>query len=79
MILKRFKAAPLSSSFFFVAILGFVLSGLYYHFNKLSADFAIAFMILFVIMFIASLISMAKAPIETLTTLDAKGRVRVKE
>ena len=78
MILKRFKAAPLSSSFFFVAILGFILSGLYYQFDKLSADFAVSFMILFGVMFIASLISMAKAPIETLT-LETKGRIRVKE
>lgn len=78
MILKRFRAAPLSSSFFFAAILGFVLSGLYYQFGKLSADFAISFMILFGVMFVASMISMTKAPIETLT-IEKKGRVRVKE
>ena len=55
-----FKVAPLSSSFMMVSILGFVFSAF------LIDNFptwAFTFMILFVIMFISSLISMGHAPV----------------
>lgn len=69
-MLQRFHAAPLSSSFFFAAILGLLLSALYFHFGKLNPDFAVAFMLVFGIMFVASIISMERAPVEDLLQLD---------
>ncbi len=64
---KRFRAAPLSNSFFFTALMGFILTAIYYQFGGLNKDFAFTFMLLFGIMFVASLISMSKAPIENFT------------
>ena len=58
---KGWKAAPLKGSFMMFSILGFIISTyLVYTRNK---SYGLAFMIIFVLMFIASLISMTKAPI----------------
>jgi hypothetical protein len=61
-IWKGWHAVPLKSSFMFTAILGFFVSA-YWVFPQ-SYNFGIAFMLIFVMMFIASLISMTKAPIK---------------
>jgi hypothetical protein len=67
-MLKHFKAAPLPSSFMFIAILGFLISAIY--FNRLGASWSIAFLIVFVVMFIASFISTVKAPIDAEIAMD---------
>lgn len=59
--LSGWKPAPLPSSFMLTAILGLVFT--MYIILPISTDFAIAFMIIFSAMFIASLISMSKAPV----------------
>ncbi|HLC47040.1 MAG TPA: hypothetical protein VJI75_04875 [Candidatus Nanoarchaeia archaeon] len=67
-LLKRFKAAPLSSSFFLASILGVLLSLVYW--DKITPTWAFTFLLLFGAMFVASLISMTKAPIEDQIELD---------
>ena len=73
-MLEHFRAAPLSNSFFFMAILGLLLSALYYHFGTLSSSFAFSFMLVFGIMFVASIISMERAPVEELTLTQLRRR-----
>ncbi|MFC1686917.1 hypothetical protein ACFL0E_01000 [Nanoarchaeota archaeon] len=58
----RWSAVPLKGSFMVMSILGFLLS--YYYVYPLSVSFGAACMIIFVIMFVAALISMTKAPIK---------------
>ncbi|MDP3990096.1 MAG: hypothetical protein Q8Q01_02730 [archaeon] len=59
--LSGWKPAPLPSSFMLTSILGLIFT--MYIIIPLSADFAIAFLIIFSAMFVASLISMTKAPL----------------
>ncbi|MFC1734206.1 hypothetical protein ACFL6I_28210 [candidate division KSB1 bacterium] len=66
--LKRFKAAPLPSSFFLTAILGLLITA--YYWGKIGDDWAFTFILVFVMMFIASMISMSKAPVEAQLELD---------
>ncbi|MBU0460570.1 MAG: hypothetical protein KKH52_04680 [Nanoarchaeota archaeon] len=56
----KWKAAPLKGSFMVTAILGFLISA--YWVYPQSQRYAIAFMLVFAAMFVASLISMTKAP-----------------
>ncbi len=58
---QGWKPAPLKGSFMILAIIGFIISA-YLVYTK-SQDYGIAFMIVFALMFIASLISMTKAPV----------------
>lgn len=60
----RWRAVPLKGSFMVMAILGFFLS--YFYVYPVSFSFGLVCMFIFVIMFIASLISMTKAPGKTL-------------
>ncbi|MBN1544757.1 hypothetical protein JW898_04835 [Candidatus Woesearchaeota archaeon] len=57
-----FKVAPLKSSFALAAILGFVLTIIYT--DRIGEDWAFALGFVFALMFVASMISMKKAPIE---------------
>ncbi len=57
----RWHAAPLKGSFMVTAMLGFLISA-YYVFPQ-SFNLGIAFMLIFAAMFVASLISMTKAPV----------------
>ena len=57
----KWHAVPLKGSFMVIAILGFLISA-YIIFPK-SRNFGAASMLVFVLMFIASLISMTKAPV----------------
>lgn len=57
----RWQAAPLKGSFMATAMLGFFIS--VYYVYPLHPGFGFTFMIVFVAMFIATLISMTKAPI----------------
>jgi len=56
------QAVPLKGSFMIFAILGFLITA--YLVYPISSDFGIALMLVFTAMFIASLVSMTKAPIK---------------
>jgi len=58
---SKWHAVPLKGSFMVTAILGFLIS--YYYVYPVSFNFGLACLIIFAIMFIASLVSMAKAPL----------------
>ncbi|MGB9748407.1 MAG: hypothetical protein ACP5OZ_00320 [Candidatus Woesearchaeota archaeon] len=58
----EFKIAPLKASFMAASILGMIISAIFIIPDY--PDWGMAFLILFAIMFISSLISMAYAPIE---------------
>ena len=55
------KYAPLSGGFMIASIVGFLVSSIYIADFSINWGFALA--VVFVIMFIASLISMVKAPV----------------
>jgi len=57
----KWHAAPLKGSFMVTSILGFLIS-VYWVYPQ-SFNFGVAFMFIFAAMFIASLISMTKAPV----------------
>ena len=58
---KKWHAVPLKGSFMATAILGFLISAYWVYPQSLS--YGVTFMIIFGAMFIASLISMTKAPV----------------
>ena len=55
------KYAPLSGGFMIASIVGFFVSAIYI--SDLSFNWGFALAVIFVIMFIASIISMTKAPV----------------
>ncbi len=57
----RWHAVPLKSSFMVTAMLGFLISAYWVYPQNMT--WGIAFLIVFAVMFVASLISMSKAPI----------------
>ncbi|PIN86529.1 hypothetical protein COV19_04525 [Candidatus Woesearchaeota archaeon CG10_big_fil_rev_8_21_14_0_10_44_13] len=67
-LLKRFKAAPLPSSFFLTSILGLLITAFYW--GKIGDDWAFTFIVVFGLMFIALMISMSKAPADSQIKLD---------
>lgn len=58
---RKVKIAPLSGSFMATAVVGFAVSLIFVY--KISMAWGMALMIFFVIMFIASIISMTYAPL----------------
>jgi len=58
---KSWHPTPLKGSFMLISMLGILVS--YYIVYPKSFNFGASFMIIFILMFIASLISMTKAPI----------------
>lgn len=58
-VISKWHAVPLKGSFMVLSILGFLISA-YLISNK---DYRITFMIVFGVMFVASLVSMTKAPV----------------
>ena len=56
---RKWHAVPLKGSFMVLSIIGFLITA----YLVPSGDYKIAFMIVFVAMFVASLVSMTKAPI----------------
>ena len=60
----RWHAVPLSGSFMVTSILGFIISGYWVYPQSLRYGFS--FMLIFALMFVASLVSMTKAPIKWL-------------
>ena len=71
---KGWKPAPLPASFMLTAIIGFFVSALWVF--PQSLNWGITFLIFFTIMFIASVISMAKAPAQAEWALDQKYKKR---
>ena len=63
------RVVPLSGSFMLTAILGFLISVIWVYPNAPSWGFA--FMIVFVIMFVASVISTTYGPVEAEIKMDA--------
>ena len=57
---QKWSAAPLKGSFMATAMLGFLISA--YWVYPQSFNYGITFMLVFTLMFIASFISMTKAP-----------------
>lgn len=64
-----FKVAPLHSSMMLVSMAGFIISSFFLT-HPVFMSWAWAFMIVFVIIFIATMISMSKAPIGKPDHLD---------
>lgn len=60
---KKWHAAPLKASFMAASLLGFFIT-IYYLFDLMGQTWGLTFLIFFVLMFIASMVSMTKAPIE---------------
>jgi formate hydrogenlyase subunit 3/multisubunit Na+/H+ antiporter MnhD subunit len=56
----KIKYAPLDSTFMLVSIIGFFVS-VFYVYQYLSASWGFTFTLFFVMMFIASIVSMTKA------------------
>ena len=59
---RQWRASPLKGSFMVISILGFLITT-YLIYNPDTPSYGVTFMIVFAAMFIASLISMTKAPI----------------
>lgn len=66
------ETVPLKGSFMVTSIVGFIISWMYV--LPRNKSWGVTFIIFFVIMFIASLISMTTAPIEAEESLDHKYR-----
>ncbi|MBW2964306.1 hypothetical protein KY363_02500 [Candidatus Woesearchaeota archaeon] len=60
-----FKAAPLKSSFMLAAILGLIITTIYTYSGRISTDWGTALGVVFACMFVASMIAMRKAPIDS--------------
>lgn len=58
---RKWHASPLKNSFMAFSMLGILIS--VYYIYPLSQNFGLAFLLVFLAMFIASLISMTKAPV----------------
>ena len=58
---ETFRAAPLSNTFMITSILGFLLTVIYY--DNIGPTWGFTFALIFIVMFIASLISMTYGPI----------------
>ncbi len=56
-----FKEAPLSSTYMLVSLIGFIMSAILL---DVLPSWAFAFMIVFIVMFISSIISMSNVPYE---------------
>ena len=57
----KWHAVPLKGSFMVTAILGFLIS--YFYVYPVSYSFGLVCMFFFILMFVASLVSMTKAPL----------------
>ena len=72
-LFSRFQAAPMSSSFFLTSILG-ILIILFYWGRINSPTWSFTFLVLFIAMFMSSMISMNKAPIDAEIEVDHHAR-----
>lgn len=67
-VLKRFRAAPLSSGLLLFAILGWMITAIY--FDKFGSSFSVSFLLVFTLIFVSCMISMTRAPVEGLIDAD---------
>ncbi len=58
------KIAPLSSSFMLFSMLGFMITIIYTAYGRINETWGFTFGFVFSIMFVASMISMTKAPLD---------------
>ncbi|NQU79574.1 hypothetical protein HQ545_07430 [Candidatus Woesearchaeota archaeon] len=58
------KVAPLKSSFMLTSMIGFLITVIYTASGRLNSDWGVALGFVFALMFVASIISMTRAPIE---------------
>lgn len=65
-----FRAAPLSSSFFAFALLGFTFSAVLWNSGRLSDDWGFTFCLTFIIMLVASFISLTHADVDAQLGMD---------
>lgn len=75
MAFENFKAAPLSSGFLFVGLIGFIAS--LYLFDNLGPTWGFTAVLFFIIIFIASFISMTYASPEELIAEEQQHHRRV--
>ncbi|MFQ5474282.1 MAG: hypothetical protein ACE5DM_00430 [Candidatus Nanoarchaeia archaeon] len=61
-----YKVAPLTSSFMAIGMLGFMAAVVYTSFGRINPTWGFTLGIFFVVMVVASLISMSRAPVEAL-------------
>ena len=73
---KKFQFAPLNSAFMATSMLGAVISIMYVYPN--SFDWGVAFTLIFVIMFIASLVSMSTTDPDTFISMERKEKKKKK-
>ncbi len=73
---RKPAVAPLSDSFFLISIIGFYISLIFV--MPRSADFGVAFAIVFGTMFIAAMVSLTYAPARALISLEEYERKRKK-
>lgn len=73
---QGWKPAPLPSSFMLTAILGFVISAMWVF--PQSINWGFTFLVFFTIMFIASVLSMAHAPVDEIVKRDRLKGLRKK-
>ncbi len=57
---QKWHAVPLKGSFMVISMLGFLITG----YMVTNTNYKVSFMLVFTAMFVASLISMSKAPIK---------------
>ena len=57
----KWHAVPLKGSFMLMSMIGFLISAYYVY--PMSFNFGVTFMFVFILMFIASIVSMTKAPV----------------
>ena len=74
MAFEHFKAAPLPSGFMFTAIVGFFIT--IYFWNILGESFGFTFALFFILLFIASIISMTYASPEDIIAMEERHRRR---
>ncbi len=66
----KFNFAPLKGSFMIISIVGFIISAVWVY--RRSPTWGFAFCLVFVMMFIASMISMTYAPVGEELQVDEK-------
>lgn len=72
-LFARFQPAPLSSGFFLTSILGLLVTLFYFDVltaTRFGKSITLAFIIIFIAMFIAAMISMRRAPVNAIFALD---------
>ncbi|MFC1690783.1 hypothetical protein ACFL0W_01260 [Nanoarchaeota archaeon] len=70
------RFSPLSSSFMIFAMIGFIITAVYTNSGGLDPSWGLTFLIIFTVLFFASILSMTKAPVEAELEIDYNKRKR---